>query len=303
METNQTETVTNNNFIHNLKNYKYIPSGVEDSNYILDGLKDIDEDKESKRLDEQNQSRHYRIMEELIPSDYSLFPNEHVLDAGCGSGEISNFLLSENEDVPFKLHMVDMNPTRIEDAVIKVKNDPRVNFSVNKLEDLRIQNNQFDKIFCRFVFQHLQNHQEVSNELYRVLKPAGELIITDVDGLLFNLVTDNKRLNELMRMLRKGLDNFEPYICGKIPSYLYKAGFNHNCVTSSYSIMKMITPADRVRETILFEKRFEQILPTLESILSASGANEFVDFFLLELNNPKSFIQYERRVIRAIKTK
>ena len=43
---------------------------------------------------------------------------------------------------------------------------------------LPFANNSFDSILCTEVFEHVENLDDVINELYRVLKPRGRMIIT-----------------------------------------------------------------------------------------------------------------------------
>ncbi len=267
----------------------------QESNYILES------ELESERLNVQNKSRNYRIIEELRPSDYSLTPNQKILDAGSGTAEVTKFILDENKDIPFEIYMSDISEQRIENGLFRVKNDPRVKFSIGNLEELPYEKNTFDKIFCRYVYQHLENHQKVTNELFRVLKGGGELIIIDVNGLMFDMVTDNLRLKALMKKLRNGLTNFEPYVCGKIKGFLYKAGFRLNHIHSTTSYMQFLTPVDRLRESLLFRERFSLIEPTLQGILG-SDTNEFTELFCKEIKNPDSYMEYDKKTIRAVKT-
>jgi len=271
-------------------------SSTNETSYILEN------ELESKRLNTQNSSRNYRIIEELEPSDYSLLPGQKILDAGSGTAEVTKFILEENENVPFEIFMSDISETRIENGLHRIKNDPRVKFSVTNLEHLPYEDNSFDKIFCRFVYQHLQNHQETSNELFRVLKEGGELIIIDVNGLMFDMVTSNQRLLHLMKKVQNQLTNFEPYVCGKIKGFLYKAGFQLNHITTTTKFVQFITPNDRENESKLFKERFTQIAPTLQNILG-NDTQEFTEVFCNEIKNLNSYMEYDKKIIRAIKTK
>lgn len=270
-------------------------TSTTEMNYILEN------ELEAKRLNTQNASRNYRIIEDLNPSDYSILPNQKILDAGSGTAEVTKFILDENEGIPFEIHMSDISKDRIDNGLVRTQNDPRVKYSIANLESLPYEANTFDKIFCRFVYQHLQNHQAVSNELFRVLKDGGELIIIDVNGLMFDMVTDNQRLLSLMKKLKNGLTNFEPYVCGKIKGYLYKAGFQINHIKTTTRYMQFITPKDRENESKLFNERFIQIAPTLQSILGHE-ASDFTKIFCDEIINPNCYMEYDKKIIRAIKT-
>ena len=268
---------------------------LEKNNYILE------DSFESERLADQNSSRNYRLIEELNPCDYSLSQGQVVLDAGCGNAEVTNFLLKENKEVDCKIHMRDISAKRIEDGLIRVKSDKKVSFSVGNLSEIPQLDNSFDKIFCRYVYQHLSNPQEVTNELFRTLKVGGELIIIDVNGLMFDMVTGNEKLNQMIKILRNGLSNFEAYVCGKVSGYLYKAGFQLNQINRTTKYMQFANPMDRLSESLLFQKRFSQIDPTLKEILG-KDSEIFKNLFIDEILNPNSYMEYEKRIIRAVKT-
>ena len=65
--------------------------------------------------------------------------------------------------------------------------------------------------------------------------------------------------------------------------------------------MQFITPKDRENESKLFNERFIQIAPTLQSILGHE-ASDFTKIFCDEIINPNSYMEYDKKIIRAIKT-
>jgi 2-polyprenyl-3-methyl-5-hydroxy-6-metoxy-1,4-benzoquinol methylase len=103
-------------------------------------------------------------------------PSAHgrILDAGCGSGTISQFL---------SLHAgqiigIDSNPSAIAYASDAFQR-PNLQFRVGQFEDL-LGDKPFDGIYCIEVIEHLYDSQaaDVLSLFRRLTKPGGQLFIT-----------------------------------------------------------------------------------------------------------------------------
>lgn len=84
---------------------------------------------------------------------------QEILDLGCG-------------EIPYKpkkdeiVTTLDSNP----------KFKPTVLFDINKLP-FPFPKNRFDKIYASHIIEHTQNTVKLMDELYRIIKPSGILII------------------------------------------------------------------------------------------------------------------------------
>ncbi|ORX85170.1 putative methyltransferase type 11 [Anaeromyces robustus] len=103
---------------------------------------------------------------------------ETLLDAGCGTAPMISLL---KEKYPNKKYTgIDLSPKMIEQA--KKKNLENTEFIVGDCENLPFQDNSFDIVINSHSFHHYPNVQDFFNEVYRVLKPNGKLILRDHTG-------------------------------------------------------------------------------------------------------------------------
>jgi 2-polyprenyl-3-methyl-5-hydroxy-6-metoxy-1,4-benzoquinol methylase len=112
----------------------------------------------------------FRLIERVaIPSK-----RERVLDAGCGSGTISQFLSLHAGDVVG----VDSNPSAISYAT-STYNVPNLQFRLGQFQDL-IAEKLFDRIYCIEVIEHLYEPQvaEVLSLFHKLTAPGGQLFLT-----------------------------------------------------------------------------------------------------------------------------
>lgn len=99
---------------------------------------------------------------------------DRVLDAGCGSGTISNFLSPHAGEVVG----VDSNPSAINFATSTYL-VPNLQFHLAQFEDL-LGDKPFDRIYCIEVIEHLYEAQaaEVLSLFHRLTNPGGQLFLT-----------------------------------------------------------------------------------------------------------------------------
>jgi SAM-dependent methyltransferase len=117
-----------------------------------------------------------------------------VYEWGCGPGRVIRHLPGVF-DTSVKVYGSDYNKETIDWCK---QNLPGIRFFVNDLTPpLDFPGNQFDLIYCISVFTHLSenNGLQWAEELFRILKPGGILIITNVGENSYNteLLPEEKR--------------------------------------------------------------------------------------------------------------
>lgn len=129
-----------------------------------------------------------------------------ILNIGCG------------EDT-FGTHFVDLYPTR--DNVIKCDVDK---------DELPFEDNFFDEIYAKFIFEHMKNPNLFLKKCYRVLKKGGNLVlITDNAGFwIFHLPIKFCYSREHYdNLVRRGKEDkhYAIYTILHVKNHLIAAGF------------------------------------------------------------------------------
>jgi len=104
--------------------------------------------------------------------------NKKVLDVGCGDGKLSMGVLKRTRAK--ELIGIDLSKEKISKA--KEIQDSRLEFIVSDASNLPFDNEEFDIIFSNIAFQQFKDKEKSLNEMYRVLKDKGEVIINFIES-------------------------------------------------------------------------------------------------------------------------
>jgi ubiquinone/menaquinone biosynthesis C-methylase UbiE len=112
--------------------------------------------------------------------ELKLQPECVVLDAGCGTGRHMRALAKIPD---LKIVGIDKNDKDLDDAnrsLLEMPDAAAHNFSVMKadINKLPFADEAFDCVICSEVLEHIPHHHNALQELVRVLKPQGTLIIS-----------------------------------------------------------------------------------------------------------------------------
>lgn len=158
-----------------------------------------------------------------IIASLQLKKGEKVLDFGCGTG--TSLLLAHKAFPGSLLYGCDVDPKIF--SIAQAKLPKEIKLSLHPSGALPYPDNSFDKIICTWVFHHLREKDKklAVNELFRVLKPQGKLVLGDwgkpanllmsflyyILQLVDNFKTSNyNRRGELQRLFKnKGFDPIE----------------------------------------------------------------------------------------------
>jgi len=102
----------------------------------------------------------------------------NLLDLGCGPGIVTAALAPDlREVVAYDLtpEMLDQARRRCAKAALK-----NIRFEVGRAEELPFEKESFDGVVTRLTIHHFLDPQRVINEVVRVMRPKGKLVVADV---------------------------------------------------------------------------------------------------------------------------
>jgi SAM-dependent methyltransferase len=111
----------------------------------------------------------------IRPDGFDVRGCRRILDAGCGNGRYSRFLL-KHADPDALITAFDLSPKMLARARKRLASD-RVTFAVADLTRLPYADALFDAVVCGWVLEHLPDPRLGLRELARVLRPGGRLLL------------------------------------------------------------------------------------------------------------------------------
>lgn len=123
-------------------------------------------DKKLDFLDEFEQGMIWKMLGDI--------KGKKVLDIGCGTGRLMRKLLDKKAFVVG----ADISPGMLKIAKKKFR---EAEFVEADIENLPFKESHFDMVIASFVIVHLKDLRKAFDEVYRVLKPGGIFIATNIN--------------------------------------------------------------------------------------------------------------------------
>jgi len=106
----------------------------------------------------------------------NLSKNSKILDVGCGAGMMAKEIANKGYEI---LGMdYSYNMVRKAKAVCNVNTKLDTNFLQGDIESLPFKNSVFDMVLCLGVISYLKSEQKTLQEMSRILKPGGTMILS-----------------------------------------------------------------------------------------------------------------------------
>jgi len=127
------------------------------------------------KIYEREPRMYYKIQEDKIRIVLKLLerhPNGRILDIGCGDGYITKLISKKTSAEP---HGIDISGN-----AVKTARKRGVKAKEADLDEGRISypKNYFDVVFCGDILEHIYNTEVLLENIYRILKTGGYVIIS-----------------------------------------------------------------------------------------------------------------------------
>lgn len=120
------------------------------------------------------------LQNQLIGSTHTAYKAKQILELGCGPGITTMNLARANPNSVIYGLDYDGEYINYAQRIKKVYKIDNVNFLLKDVRELSsFSSDKFDLVFCQFLFNQLNNPRQCINEIYRVLKPDGKLIVLE----------------------------------------------------------------------------------------------------------------------------
>lgn len=205
----------------------------------------------------------------------SIQEGETVLDLGAGGG-LDCFIAADKVGKTGKVIGVDMTPQMIDRARNNARkgNYENIEFRLGEIENLPVANDSVDLIMSNCVINLSPNKDRVFNEAFRVLKPGGRMLISDIVLL--------KELPDVIK------DNKETY-CGCISGAILKERYIELIEEAGFQDVEIMEESDYSTVDFLLDD------PIAGAALKEQGRD------LEELKNLEEYITNSSIKVKAIK--
>jgi SAM-dependent methyltransferase len=159
----------------------------------------LQNEKEADRLKRQSEAKEFDVAAEI--SHLKIKANSNVLEIGCGAGTLINYLFSNNHIMAAGCDL------QLEHVKFCKENSPEsIDFFQHDIVKQRLTD-KYDYIFMRYMTHHLGSDLflKAMENVKHGLKPAGKVVVIDIDGLFENIGTIDMELAHYFRMIE---DNF-----------------------------------------------------------------------------------------------
>lgn len=133
--------------------------------------------------------RQANFLEHIVYQDVNFSKCKNVLEVGCGVGAQSEILLRRHPNI--NLTGIDLSDAQLGAAKASLEKlsyaKDRYVLSKANAEDLTFESDAYDAGFLCWILEHVPEPERVLSELRRVIRPGGEIVITEVMNSSFFL--------------------------------------------------------------------------------------------------------------------
>lgn len=238
-----------------------------------------------------NLNTRYKLVFNWLPDRVS-----KLLDAGCAWG-YGTQILKNKTDITYGL-----DPTE-ESIQIAQKQDHEksIIFVRSFLEKTPFDSNLFDVVVCCETIEHVNSEVDSLNEVFRILKPGGILIMTTPHKGLFGFMDTGNSIRWVEYIIKSKLSGLYKVAYkirkGEYPKAIEytKPIYNHDNTHRHYSLEDII----QMLESSFFREKYD-ILKVFRSGFFIEPFTLNLEFYLLLFNIPKSIVNKISKPLRFL---
>lgn len=132
------------------------------------------EDEEQARLKKLNEITNQSFIDYV-----GAFENAHVLDIGCGMGNVLCQIAAENPDSSFL--GIEISDQQYQKALNNAEGLENVDLINQDALSVDLPENHFDIIYCRYFLEHVFDPAQIVEKMYHALKPSGRIVLQEND--------------------------------------------------------------------------------------------------------------------------
>ncbi len=230
----------------------------------------MDDSREAQRLSDKVDAAAW-VEKYIVPQNLA---GKSILDVGCGPAVIAREIAVS---VPHaQVVGLDLSSDRLDVARQNTREHTNVVLKQGDAQKLPFEDGAFDFVYCRLLLEYLPDKQVAIREMFRVLKPSGQIMLQDLDGqLLWSYPADvelQEKIEATLKVLAK--TGFDPYVGRKLFSLAYQAGFRDLDVRIEpyHQIIGRIDPKTRK----LWETKLEIAMPAAANALGSLAEAELL---------------------------
>ncbi|MDH5633948.1 MAG: methyltransferase domain-containing protein [Gammaproteobacteria bacterium] len=192
-----------------------------------------------------------------------LQPGMSILDCGCGTGDVLSIIAGMV--APGKALGTDFSQRMIDEATARAASldQDNLEFQCMDVQSLALEDQSFDRVVATQLLIHVPDPRKALQEMCRVLKPGGKIVVQDVDWESMVIACDNHALGRrFSQLFADGIRNGR--VVRETPGWLKAEGM----VDVQVSPMPMVSLVDddNMREWMLY--------PALSSFVSKGSFTE-----------------------------
>ncbi len=216
---------------------------------------------------------------------HHLTPGANVLSVGCGPGVILQAVCSK--DPLIHGTGMDVSVARVQQANERHSSNPRLTFVHGDAHDIHFPSDSFDVVYSRMLFEYLADKERAAEEIVRVCRPGGTVLIQDLDGQLLWNYPEEPALQRSIEAVITGLGStgFDPFVGRKLFTFAHNAGLeNIGVQVECYHLIAGEADPNILKQ---WELKLEIAVPQVARILgSESAATEQARRFIEYLRRP-----------------